>query len=348
MGPGVPSPAFGFTLGLCGVILIACAIAFQLATNGRRGTSDGLGDLLLFKSSIDQLRYAIALFLFGFTLQALLTVLKALAGVVGLVLLQIQSAYLGLGGAVVLHQRNAAGADVGAGPALDAVEQVLTLELIVVLAQGKEMQLLRQQAGRAGFGAQAAADAGLRRRWRRQFITGAGEQAVGGLDEGGIQALQGKAHHWPAHDQAEQLVWLQTGKVQQFTNRRANQRFNVGWMAQRLAGQGGDALDQRLTEHNGIVDRQQGAHVLADHAKVGGQTAAGHFLAGQNLDQLLFTAGGVLGRKGNNLHGALANRRAHGLRGFGLVVLNADQHLLGLQHMHQNLEIVKSKIEIPK
>ena len=219
-----------------------------------------LGGLCLF-GSFDTRRlfgagYAIALFLFGFTLQALLTVLKALAGVVGLVLLQIQSAYLGLGCTVVLHQRNAAGADVGAGPALDAVEQVLTLELIVVFAQRKEVQLLRQETGRAGFCAQAAADARLRRWWWRQLVTGACQQAVGGLDDRCIQALQGKAHHWPTHDQAEQLVGLQAGEREQLANRRADQRLHVGRMAQGFAGQGGDAFDQRLAEHNGIVNRQ--------------------------------------------------------------------------------------------
>jgi len=55
-------PALGLTLGLCGVILIACAIAFQLATDGRRRTPDGLGNLRLFGSLIVQLRYTITLF----------------------------------------------------------------------------------------------------------------------------------------------------------------------------------------------------------------------------------------------------------------------------------------------
>ena len=113
---------------------------------------------------------------------------------------------------------------------------MLTLELIVVLAQRKEVQLLWQQAGWAGLRTKATTDARLCRRWRRQFITGAGEQAVGGLDDGRIQALQGEAHHWPTHDQTIQLVGLQTGKGQQLTNRRADQCFNIGWVAQGLAG----------------------------------------------------------------------------------------------------------------
>ncbi len=75
--------------------------------------------------------------------QALLAKLEALFGVLGLLLLLLQLANLTLGSAVVLHQGDAGGAHVGAGTALDAVEQVMGLELLVLLAKGKEMQLLR-------------------------------------------------------------------------------------------------------------------------------------------------------------------------------------------------------------
>src|SRR5690606_36315153 len=98
-----------------------------------------------------------------FAAQAFLTQFEALLGVFGLLLLLLQLADFRLGGAVVLHQRNARRADVGAGAALDAVEQVVRLELLMLAAQGEEVQLLRQQAGRAGQRAIAAADARQRR-----------------------------------------------------------------------------------------------------------------------------------------------------------------------------------------
>src|SRR5690606_2480462 len=113
------------------------------------------------------------LLLFGAT-QAFLAPFETLPGVLGLLLFLLERADLALGGAVVLHQRNARGADIGAGAALDAVEQVVGLELLVFLAQGEEMQLLRQQAGRANLGTFAAADAEQRRRRWRQLGQGAG------------------------------------------------------------------------------------------------------------------------------------------------------------------------------
>ncbi len=141
------------------------------------------------------------LLLFGAT-QALLAPFETLPGVFGLLLFLLQCADLALGGAVVLNQRNARGADIGAGAALDAVEQVVGLELLVFLAQGEEMQLLRQQAGRADLGTFTAADAGQRRRRWRQLGQGAGQQAVGGLDQRHVHRWQGEAHHRAAHDQA--------------------------------------------------------------------------------------------------------------------------------------------------
>ncbi len=134
----------------------------------------------------------------------------------GFLLLLLQLTDLALGGAVILHQRDARRADVGAGSALDAVEQVMGLELLVLLAKGKEMQLLRQQADRAGLGALAAADAGQRWRRRRQFFERAGEQAVGGLDHRHVEGRQGKAHHRTAHDQAVEPALLESGEREQF------------------------------------------------------------------------------------------------------------------------------------
>ena len=120
---------------------------------------------------------------------------------------------------------------------------------------------------------------------------------------------------------------------------RTNQCFHVGGVIEGVAGQGGNALDQRLAQQYGIVDRQQGAYVLADHADVGGQAATGHLFTCQYLDQLLLTARGVFGREDHDLHAvARANGLAHRCDGLWLVVLNADQHLLWVQNMLKYLD----------
>ena len=203
-------------------------------TASRSGCGLGLRGLGLGRFGSAGLTFGFFLF-FG-AAQAFLAQLEALFRLFGLELLLLQVANLTLGGAVVLHQGNARRADIGAGAALDAVEQVMCLELLMLLADGEEVQLLRQQAGRAGFGAFAAADARhSRRRWW-QLGGGRGQQAVGGLDHGYGEVGQGKAHHRAAHDQAVQLAAVQASKLQQFTRRRAEQYLNVHRSGQGLTG----------------------------------------------------------------------------------------------------------------
>ncbi len=77
---------------------------------------------------------AVCFLLFLGASQAFLAQLEALFGMLGFLLFLFQRANFALGGAVVLHQGNARGADIGAGAAFDAVEQVVRLELIMLLA----------------------------------------------------------------------------------------------------------------------------------------------------------------------------------------------------------------------
>ncbi len=281
---------------------------------------------------------ALGFLLFLGAAQALLALLEALFGVFGFKLFLLQIANFRLSHAVVLHQWNARWADVGAGAALDAVEQVVRLELFVLLAQGEEVQLLRQQTSRARLGAFAAADAGHGRRWWWQFRGGAGQQAVAGLDQRYIETGQSKAHHRPAHDQTIEFTGVQPGELQQLAHRRAEQRLDIARTRQRFAGERGDARDQRFAQQHGVVDGHASANVLAKDADIGRQAAAWNFNAGENLDKLFLTAGGVLGRKHPYLIIAADTGSAHGGDGLGLVVLDTDQHLLGLDQLHQDID----------
>ncbi len=77
---------------------------------------------------------------------------------------------------------------------------------------------------------------------------------------------------------------------------------------------------------------------MTEHADVGGQAAAGDFFAGQYLDQLLFATRGIFGREHLDQIAAFANRRAYGIDGFGLVVFDADHHLLGLDQVRKDFD----------
>lgn len=83
------------------------------------------------------------------------------------------------GGAVVLHQRDRAGANVAAGTALNAVEQMVSLKCGIVFGTGVPVQLLGKQLSRAHTFTSAAANAGgFRGCWRQLLFVAAIRQLV--------------------------------------------------------------------------------------------------------------------------------------------------------------------------
>ena len=209
----------GFDLEFLLFVTQAGRFGCRYVVAGRGSCGVGLGGLGLGRFGGAGLTFGFLL-LFG-AAQAFLAQLEALFRLLGLELLLLQVANFALGRAVVLHQRDARRADIGTGTAFDAVEQVMRPELLMLLAYGEEVQLLRQQAGRTGLGTFAAADAGHGRRRGRQLGRGRGQQAVGGLDQRYGEIRQGKTHHRPTHDQAIQLAAVEAGKLQQFAHRGA-------------------------------------------------------------------------------------------------------------------------------
>ena len=120
----------------------------------------------------------------------------------------------------------------------------------------------------------------------------------------------------------------------QFLHRRADQRLVIARLLD-VAGHRDDARDERLAALQGVPDRPGGGDVEALHAVVCAAHAVGHLDAGEHADQLLGAARRVARRHRHHLH-VLAqprHRGTHRLRRLGLVVLDADQHLLRLQHV---------------
>ncbi len=251
---------------------------------------------------------------------------------------QIDSLDFGLFLPVVLHQRNVAGADERAGAAFDAIEQVVVARLVVLLPAAEPVQLLRQQPGRASVHAQAAADAGLLGFLRRHFIHRRRQNAVADLDDRHVQRGQGKAHQRAAHHHHLLRLRTETDEIKQVLHRRADACPQVARALDRLAGQGHHALNQRFAVDDRPLDGEGGADVLHQHADSGGVLAVRHFLAGQNLGQLLGAAGRVFGGDDAQGNAGLAAQRLFQRRDrLWLVVFNADQRDLGLQNVLQDL-----------
>ena len=115
---------------------------------------------------------------------------------------------------VVLHQRNVARADVGAGTALNAVKQVVVARLLMLLAAAEPVKLLRQQTGRAGISTLAAPDTGLFLLRLAHFALRRGQQTVGDFHRRHVEVRQGEAHQRPAHNHQLLIVRAETGIVQ--------------------------------------------------------------------------------------------------------------------------------------
>ena len=134
--------------------------------------------------------------------ESLLFGLKALLGALCLLRFLLQSTQFGFFFPIVLHQRDAAGADPGAGAAFDAVIDMILLRLVVLSGFAVPIELLWQQTDRAGIGTLTAADAIHLLARRRQLHLAGSHQAVTDLDDRHIGMGQGKAHHGATHDNA--------------------------------------------------------------------------------------------------------------------------------------------------
>ena len=82
------------------------------------------------------------------------------------------------------------------------------------------------------------------------------------------------------------------------------------------------------------VQRVGSADVKGGDADISRASARRHFLAGQHLDELLGTTAGVDRRHRDNFNRktALSCRHTQGGDGFGLVVLDAHQHVVAVEH----------------
>ena len=275
------------------------------------------------------------------TFQTLLAGFKARLGLSGAARLLANGGDLGLLLAEVLHQRNVARADPRAGAALNAVGKIVCRGLVVLLAFTEPVKLLRQQIRRAGVGAGAAADAALLLLLFAHLAQGRSQQAVGYLDHRYVEPRQGEAHQRTAHDHHLFGAGVKAGVVQQVAHRRPETRPDVTGLRHGFAGQGDHALGQRLAVDNRALHRVGGADVLHQYADIRRASAVGNLLAGQYLRQLLSAAGGVFCRY--HPQADASNVRQHGAHhrdSLRLVVLNADQHLIGLQNMGENAHAV--------
>ena len=171
-----------------------------------------------------------------FTLQALLAGLEARFRIGRTPLFLANGGDLRFFLAEVLHQRNIARADPGAGSAFDAVRQIVGGGLVVLLPLAEPVKLLGQQIGRAGVRTGAAADAALLLLLFAHLADRRGQQAVCYFNHRNVEPGQGKAHQRAAHDNHLLRAGAKSGVLQQVANRGAKPRPDVARLRYGLAG----------------------------------------------------------------------------------------------------------------
>ncbi len=240
------------------------------------------------------------------TFQSGLACFKARFGFEGTFRFQIDGAQLSFFLPVILHQRNIARADIGAGPAFNAIINVMRTRLIVVAALAVPVKLLWQQFSRAGIRTGRTANAGLFFVVVAHFAAGRSQNAVGDLHHRHVQRRQGKAHQGAAHDHHLARARTEPNLMQQMADRRAETAPDVARLGDRLAGQRHDAFCNRFTVDNRALNCPGGPDVLHQHADIGRAPAVRNLHPGQDAGQLFSTARGVFGRDHPDLQIALA------------------------------------------
>ena len=302
-------------------------IALFFANPGQRRVNRRM----IFRGRLNS-RLFVALQACGFVpFQASLAGLKAGFGLRCTLFFLTDSRNLGLFLTEILYQRNITRTDPGAGAAFDAVGQVMGGGFIVLLAFAEPVQLLRQQIGRTGVRTGAAAYtpflflgvAHFACRWR--------QQAVGDFDHRNAKPRQGEPHQRAAHNDHLFGARAEAGIFQQMANRSSQSRPHVARTGNRLAGEGDNALGQRLTVNHRTFNRIGGTDVLHQHADVRRAPAVGNLFAGEDLRQLLRAAGRVFG--GNHPQFdtvSIGKDCPHHRDGLRFIILNTDQHLARL------------------
>ena len=96
---------------------------------------------------------------------------------------------------------------------------------------------------------------------------------------------------------------------------------------------GGDAGNKRPAENYGLVNSHCCADILADNTHLRRQSATGHLLAGENFNQLFFTAGGIFGWEGDDFNPAALGGVLQSGQALGFVVFDPDQCFAGCKKM---------------
>ena len=145
-------------------------------------------------------------------------------------------------------------------------------------------------------------------------------------------------HHGATTDNLTRVFGDAASGFDQGADRRTDAGYEVRWLHDTLACDGDDALDERLILLHGLVDGEDGAHVLHHGADRDGQRAALHLTADHGVDELLLAPLRVTHLERHHLDALLlGGQLLHQLDGVGLVAFNADHGAANVDGGHEDL-----------
>ncbi len=249
-----------------------------------------------------------------------------------------------LGGTDQLHDGYPRRTSVGAGTAFDAFHDLDVFHLFVHPGFCQPGQSGGVEEVGAGFQAASAADAGV-------FLGacclggGEGEDPGAALDDRGIQAGDGGAHHGAAHDDFPGVVAQAPAVAQHFPHRRAQGDDQIGRSFDAGAGDGDHAVNVGHAGVEPVRNGGDGADVVHDDAQIRRVQARGDFDPEQGFDHHLGIALGILDPQGHDAYRLVGPELpVQDSDGVGLVALDADDGLGGAQSGSEDLDAPQQSV----
>ena len=173
------------------------------------------------------------------------------------------------------------------------------------------------------------------------------DDRVGRLEDGGVERVDGLAHHGAAVEDLAGLFLQPAAGLDQVADRAADRHDQVFRLPDGGALDRDDALDERHAGREVFRGLYEGGDVDDDDAERSQTLSRADHLAGGVVEQHLLGALGIDAVKRHDLdRGIVCEALGQLLDGVGLVLLDADDILLGLQELLEQGDALFDQIAV--
>lgn len=154
-----------------------------------------------------------------------------------------------------------------------------------------------------------------------------------------VDVGEGTTHHWTATYDLATIIGHATSLIDEVLDWCANANQEVAGLAEGLASDADNALDEGLILLHGLVDCIDCANVLNNGANVDGQLAAGNLTTNARIDELFLATLRVTELEGLHLDAfKLRGETSKVVYGVALIVLDANDGLANTEGTHKDAD----------